>query len=39
MINRKSGHYQPDAEQLSRIRGILEEQGLDTNNIFFGAGF
>ncbi len=39
MINRKSGHYQPDAEQLSRIRGILEEQGLDTGNIFFGAGF
>jgi hypothetical protein len=39
MINRKSGHYQPDAEQLSRIRGILEEQGLDTSNTFFGAGF
>jgi hypothetical protein len=39
MINRKSGHYQPDEEQLSRIRGILEEQGLDTSSISFGAGF
>jgi hypothetical protein len=39
LINRKSGNYQPEEEQLSRIRSLLEEQGLDTSNIFFGAGF
>jgi hypothetical protein len=39
LINRKSGHYQPDEEQLSLVRDMLQEQGIDISTILFGAGF
>jgi hypothetical protein len=39
LINRKSGHYQPDEEQLSLVRDMLQEQGIDISRILFGAGF
>jgi hypothetical protein len=39
LINRKSGHYQPDEDQLSSVRDMLQEQGIDISRILFGAGF
>jgi hypothetical protein len=39
LINRKSGHYQPDEEQLSLVRDMLQEQGIDISRILFGTGF
>ncbi len=39
LINRKSGHYQPGEEQLSLVRDMLQEQGIDISRILFGAGF
>jgi len=39
LINRKSGHYQPDEDQLSLVRDMLQEQGIDISRILFGAGF
>ena len=39
LMNRNSGHYQPDEEQLSLVRDMLQEQGIDISRILFGAGF
>ena len=37
MINRKSGHYQPEREQLFRIRDISANRGWTSAESFFGS--
>jgi hypothetical protein len=38
LITRKSGHYLPTEEQLSQVRDMLREQGIDISGIIFGSG-
>lgn len=39
LITRKSGHYLPTEEQLSQVRDMLSEQGIDIGGIIFESGF
>ncbi len=39
LITRKSGHYLPTEEQLSQVRDMLSEQGIDVSRVIFGSGF
>jgi hypothetical protein len=39
LINRKSGHYQPDQEQLSLVRDMLQNRGSTSGGSFSVPGF
>jgi hypothetical protein len=38
-ITRRSGHYQPTAEQLNQFVEVLNKSGVDINGINVGAGY
>ena len=38
-VTRRSGHYQPTAEQLNQFLDRLNKSGIDLSNVNVGAGF